>query len=111
MIEEIVWIINPIKHRKRLRINAELNYESNKKAHEDNGFFFIDTLVESNIPDDLWICDLCNASIDADNRIPVADNLALCNECFAKWNTKEYIGDKTLEGNCPDVCCEMKEEE
>ena len=53
MIEEIVWIINPIKHRKRLRINAELMYESNKKAHEDKGIFFIYILVECNITDEL----------------------------------------------------------
>ncbi len=40
--------------------------------------------------------------------IVVVDNNALCQECFDK--SKKYIGKKTLEGNCPNLCCKQKEE-
>jgi|TARA_A100001201_G_scaffold137980_2_gene128425 hypothetical protein len=112
MIQEIVWVLNPIKHRQVQRLTAEVNYDDTKKAYEEQGFFFIDTLVENNIPDDLWICDFCNVQIDIEISMPkgivVVDNNALCQECFDK--SKKYIGKKTLEGNCPNLCCKQKEE-
>jgi len=105
MVEEIIWVINPIEHRKKIRLISEANYEKTKKAYEDRGAFFIDVLVDSGLPDDLWVCDLCNDEIAVDSRIPIVDNLALCTKCFAKWNTEEYVNDKTIEGDCPNVCC------
>jgi len=110
MVEEIVWVLNPIEHRKEVRLESEKQYEEKKSSIEKNGGFFFDVLVDTNIPDDLWVCDLCNDQIAVDRKIPVVDNLALCPECFAKWNTKEYINDKTLEGDCPCVSCKTKVE-
>ena len=111
MIEEIVWVLNPIKHRQVQRLTAEVNYDDNKRAYEEQGFFFIDTLVENNIPDDLWICDFCNVQIDIEISMPkgivVVDNNALCQECFNK--SKKYIDKTTLEGNCPNLCCKQEE--
>ena len=107
MIEMIQWIVNPTAHRRKQRLFAEAMYEKNKKVHEQNGFFFIDTLVDSGLPDDLWLCDLCNCEINVDLRIPVVDNLAMCMTCYRK--NKGYITPKTMEGDCTLECCEMEE--
>ncbi len=107
MIEKIQWIINPIAHRKKQRLFAEAMYEKNKKVHEQNGFFFIDTLVDNGLPDDLWVCDLCNVQMNVEIHIPVVDNLAMCETCY-KTNEK-YITPKTMESECTLECCEMEE--
>lgn len=110
MIEEVVWVLNPVKHRQVIRLTSEVNYDATKKAYEEQGFFFIDTLVDNPIPDDLWVCDFCNIEIDIElpQGIPVVDNNALCHQCYVK--SEKYINDKTLEGNCPNLCCKKKEE-
>ena len=107
MIEEIVWVLNPVKHREVIRLTSEVNYDANKKAYEEQGFFFIDTLVESGIPDDLWVCDLCNVQMNVEIHIPVVDNLAMCETCYKK--NEKYITPKTIEGECTLECCETEE--
>lgn len=37
------------------------------------------------VPDDLWLCDLCNEEIRDIRLIPVVAGYALCRSCARKW--------------------------
>ncbi|MGB9886485.1 MAG: hypothetical protein ACPLRW_05735 [Moorellales bacterium] len=41
--------------------------------------------VEIPVPDDLWLCDLCNAEIADLRIIPVIFGRALCRECARRF--------------------------
>lgn len=102
-ISSILWINNPIEHRKVDRLNSEYHYAEMKKQHEEAGNFFIDVLVDTPIPDDLWVCDLCNAEIDITISIPVIEGYAMCRQCYTKL--EEKITDNTYQEDCSRMCC------
>ena len=75
MEEDCLGIIpNPITHRQVYTLTQRMSYLKNKMQAEQEGWSFIDTAFDTNIPDNLWICDLCNASLDvgdSDKQNPV----------------------------------------
>lgn len=119
------WLVipNPIKHRQVARVEAHMYYDQSKKQAQEMGFEFISQLVDSDIPDDLWICDMaCNNSIDATQPInlsctiddlesikkeadagqPISGGYALCGKCFQEMKSKypEYFKRKVICGCC-----------
>ena len=119
------WLVipNPIKHRQVAKVQAHMHYEENKKQAQELGFEFISQLVDSDIPDDLWVCDMaCNSSIDATQPInlsctiddidevkreakagqQISGGYAMCGSCFQemKNNYPEYFERKVICGCC-----------
>lgn len=102
------WVIvqDPIKHRE---IATEVALEFRRTVAEDKGVFYIDTLLDTGIENDLWLCDFCNDRIpvykeDTKELIPLTiwnNSRALCESCLRvfkeKWSTDE---DETYNCRC-----------
>jgi len=109
--EEIDLIIsNPVLHRANDREYAEQMRELTK--NKDNGFIYIDTLLDTGLTDDFWICDMCNDQIIVldDEGEPISVYLwlqsrALCMDCIDKYDNKGYLNEGKM--FCP--CCIGKE--
>ena len=111
------WVVvkDPIKHRE---IATEVAIEFRKTVAESKGVFYIDTLLDTGITNDLWLCDFCNDKIPvfvegSDEKLPITiwnNSRALCESCLRvfkeKWTTDE---DETY--NCRCGCSETINEE
>lgn len=111
------WVIvnNPIKHR---QIAREAAIEFRKTVTESKGVFYIDTLLDTGLSDELWICDFCNEQIpvyvgDTKELSPITiwnNSRALCDSCLKdfkeKWTTDD---DETYDCECG--CSKSEEEE
>ena len=92
-------VVDPVKHRANLR-NQQVNYYKIWGKPPN----VIDTVVDGMIPDDLWLCDICNDQIEleASERVkkhgfgitPVFqdESYAYCTKCFAKLILNEKQG-------------------
>ena len=106
-IEPNDWVVvqDPIKHRE---ISVADSIKFREQQSKADGVFFIDTLLDTGITNDLWICDFCN------DQIPVQDeegkplsiiiwnnSRALCEKCLTefkgKWATEQ---DETYNCEC-----------
>lgn len=101
------WVIvkDPIKHRE---IATQIALEYRKVQTEQEGVFVIDTLLDTGLSHDLWVCDFCN------EQIPVKDNegnnlsitiwnnsRALCERCLTKWKSQVSTDDdETYDCKC-----------
>jgi len=98
------WLVipNPIKHRQFARLKAHMTYATDKKQAEEMGLHFISQLVDSDIPDDLWICDMaCNSSIDATQPINISCTIDDIDEAIRDANAGEQIvGGHAMCGSC-----------
>ena len=101
-------ISNPILHRRKDRAKRTAYFD--KYGRDD---FVFDTLIDTNIPDNLWVCDFCNLSIEVvdlanqPKSIWVHLGYALCGDCVDEQIAKE---DNTMDTiNSSDVefcnCC------
>lgn len=94
----------PILHRSKDRLRREEYYKEN--GRED---VFFDTLVDTGIGDDEWICDFCNKQIpvikeDSSEQIPIFihGSYALCDSCKKEYEGK-YPEEFQVVQTCP--CC------
>ena len=122
MNEAWLVIANPIRHRQVASIYAHMRYAEEKAMAEEMGAIYINQLVDTPMPNDLWVCDFCNSSIDtlqainitttihdmelakkdADAGLPIHGGHALCGSCFqkSKNNNPEYWTRKIICGCC-----------
>ena len=98
---------NPVLHRAKDRLSREEYYKKNGR----NDVMF-DTLLDTGIGDDDWICDFCNVSIEVGTKdnpqsVLIHGSYALCPSCIKEYKTKypeEFI-------NQQDCKCCIDEEE
>ncbi len=77
---DLRFVVRPAAHREayRRRVAAETGIRAEMERH---GLVVITNMRDDN---SLWICDVCNAQIPADDeytRIPVLGSYALCPDC------------------------------
>jgi len=108
-IEPNDWVVveNPIKHRE-ISVLASIKFREQQSKRD--GVFFIDTLLDTGIPNDLWICDFCNAEIpvqdDEGKTLSVIiwnNSRALCEECLTDFKGK-YSTEQDQTYNCECGC-------
>ena len=102
---ENIIISNPIRHRANDRAERTAYYE--KYGQDD---FVFDTLTDTNIPDDLWICDFCNVPIEVvdlanqPKSIWIHLSYALCGNCVDDLVNKEDDTQDTINSNDVEFC-------
>ena len=111
------WVVvkDPIKHRE---IATEVAIEFRKTVAESKGVFYIDTLLDTGITNDLWLCDFCNDKIPvfvegSDEKLPITiwnNSRALCESCLKEFKEK-WTTDKDETYNCRCGCSETINEE
>ena len=106
-----IIVEQPVLHRQNDRKEREAFYKENGK----NGNVF-DTLIDTGIADDFWVCDFCNAQIEVikdKKQVPVFihGSYALCKKCLNDYKEK-YPEEFQIIQKCN--CCSdnnQKEEE
>tara|TARA_R110000744_G_scaffold57051_1_gene120132 strand:+ start:355 stop:696 length:342 start_codon:yes stop_codon:yes gene_type:complete len=104
MAENII-ITNPILHRQKDRAERTAYYDKHGK---DNVIF--DTLIDTDIPNDLWVCDFCNVSIEVvdlanqPKSIWVHLGYALCGNCVDDIVSKEDNTTETINSSDVEFC-------
>ncbi|MBO71658.1 MAG: hypothetical protein CL508_05235 [Actinobacteria bacterium] len=107
--DEIDLIVsNPVLHRANDREYAE----KMRKQNEDSGVIYIDTLLDTGLTDDFWICDMCNDQINVVDEQGESISVylwlqtrALCGNCIDKYEEQGYLNEGKM--FCP--CCIGKE--
>ena len=98
-------ISNPMLHRKNDRAERVAYYD--KYGQDD---FVFDTLTDTNIPDDMWICDLCNTPIEVVDKankpksLWIHLNYALCGNCVDEQIAKEDNTAETINSSDVEFC-------
>lgn len=110
------WVIvqNPIKHREIATVAA---IEFRKTVAERKGVFYIDTLLDTGLANDLWLCDFCNDIIPVyvegtKEVIPLTiwnNSRALCDSCLKDFKEK-WTTDKDETYDCECGCSKTEEE-
>lgn len=107
------WVVvtNPIKHREIATIQAQAWRDLKK----EEGVFVIDTLLDTGLSHDLWICDFCNAQIPVSDEegkmlsITIWNNSrALCENCLTEFKSK-WATDDDETYNCRCGCSREEE--
>ena len=93
---------NPVLHRAKDRLQREQFYKENGR-HD----VFFDTLIDTGIGDDEWVCDFCNTQIevgtfDKPTSVYIHGSYALCTNCLYEYKAK-YPEEFQVEQTC--VCC------
>ena len=103
------YMVNdPILHRQIARVEA---MRFRRENQERGGVFYIDTLLDTGLADDFWLCDMCNEVIPVDKPIPIWNNSrAMCKTCKHDIDTKYATPYDTVQ-NCECGCSEIEEEE
>ena len=110
MIDSNHWymVTNPVLHRQIARVEA---MRFRRENQERGGVFYIDTLLDTGLADDFWICDMCNEVIPIDKPIPIWNNSrAMCKQCRNDIDSKYATPYDTVQ-NCECGCSEKEEEE
>ena len=100
------WVGDAIKHRQILKIQNDPSWIEESEA---NGWVVIDN--STTVPDDLWICDMCNNSLDI--LLPIAiwcGSRAMCSDCMTdieknyktSYDTYEYCDCGCSKGMTPN---------
>lgn len=117
-------IANPITHREVYYTTQRVSWLLQKMRAAREGYTYIDTVFETNIPHDLWVCDFCNMTIPVGNKDKqekvnllvstynveelkkqandgeVIGGNALCDSCFNEYKIKYPLIDKVICGCC-----------
>tara|TARA_R100001163_G_scaffold52589_1_gene39928 strand:- start:848 stop:1354 length:507 start_codon:yes stop_codon:yes gene_type:complete len=95
----LTMVVDPVKHRVNLRQASVDYYKIYGKPPN-----VIDTVIDYGLPDDLWICDVCNDDIQlipseamkqyGFGRSPIIqdDSYAYCTKCFMKLLIRKMQG-------------------
>lgn len=99
-----IIVTNPIIHRAKDRLAREEYYKNNKR----DDMVIFDTLVDTGIGDDDWMCDFCNVPMDVGTvdeplGLLIHGSYALCEPCVESSKKKypeEFIDTQVCK------CCE-----
>ena len=109
MLVNATLVKDPVSHRVNDRKERIDYYAREYPLGKPNNI--IDSLIDSDIPDDLWICDLCNDDMNISFCILIVENMALCPECIQK-SIYRYNDWRDIKINvCSLQCCTQEEEE
>lgn len=107
MVVEALLVKDPVQHRVNDRKEREQYYAREFPLGKPSNI--IDTLVDAGLPDDLWICDICNDEMELDNGVMIIENMAMCNDCITRCVNQYDDWKEMIVKDCPDCGQHIKE--